>query len=552
MIKDILSSYDEIEMLNEEEDIIFFKCKEKVYGIWYFKKESKTRNPIIVVKNDESYDYPHILPLEIPLDNDKKDKYRILCLHESGSTIKYLQSYEEKIIDIVDRLIELLSLSPIEIEKEFQKEFLYYWNDQTHNKPSMKLYIGSEREFMKMNVYMNPDAEIRIVSNGIKLNDKEKMIDGKKVWRHLPEFPVYFIPITDNKRVLPPTRDNEWTINNLLQIIQGRDYRRISHDTYTKISQEKIKTARIGLVFEMLVDSSSINFCCLITFSNANVNTLLNKLKNEISKIEIAKSKRVDFYHLSKQIGNDTSIIDKKVLLIGAGSLGSYVATELVKAGIRNLTIYDSDTLEEDNLLRHTIKELWVGATKAGALKYDLERIHPEVFVKPVIKDITIETLREELHNYNMIIFTVGSSDVQLECNNLLKHEKFDKPVIYAWLEAGGTNSHILTVNYTKIGCFECLYTDTEGNLINNKANMLSDEFVEARTIRNGCGATRVAYGTEILLRTTSVILDTIKKLLKDEIKENTLVDIDPSAVIVQGNKFIEGKCHCCGDRDIE
>lgn len=78
--------------------------------------------------------------------------------------------------------------------------------------------------------------------------------------------------------------------------------------------------------------------------------------------------------------------------------------------------------------------------------------------------------------------------------NIVLKENNYDKPVIYLWLEAGGTNSHSLKVDYSKKGCFECLYTNREGILINNKTNRISDEVVEQNIIRNGCGGTRVAY----------------------------------------------------------
>jgi|SRR5680860_17250 len=97
---------------------------------------------------------------------------------------------------------------------------------------------------------------------------------------------------------------------------------------------------------------------------------------------------------------------------------------------------------------------------------------------------------------------------------------------------------------------FECLYTNKEGSLINNKANKLPDEFVEENTIRNGCGATRVAYGNEILLRTTGVILDTVKRTFKNEYEDNCLIDIEPTSVINQGNIFKEGMCQCCGDKN--
>ena len=65
-----------------------------------------------------------------------------------------------------------------------------------------------------------------------------------------------------------------------------------------------------------------------------------------------------------------------------------------------------------------------------------------------------------------MIIFTVGSTDIQMKMNKVLKDNHCHAPVIFVWLEAGGLYSHILVVDYKKKGCFECLYTDETGSFI--------------------------------------------------------------------------------------
>ncbi len=542
IIKEILSSYDGIKISYEEDDIVFFNYNDKEYGFWYPKEENKTNRPFILVKNDDRYNYPHILQFEIPLNKDKQ-KYRLVCLHESGKTINYLMSYEEKIIDAIDRLIQLLSLSTLEIEEEFQKEFLYYWNDQIKTDISVRLYIAPDRVFQSMNVYQNKYRMLRAVTNGIKLNDRDE-------WSFVHNISAFYIPIIDNRRILPPVKDRPWGINDILKIIKGRDVARISHETYESIKKVKVKSNKAFIIFEMKVLNNGINFCCLAYFKNSKTETLMDKLQNSIEKIELIQTKRCDYIFLNEQIGNDTSIVDKKVALIGVGSLGSYLATELVKLGVKNLTLYDNDTLEEANIMRHRAKLSWSNISKVKALKIDLESMHPEIIINDKNEYLNQEVLKRDMYKFDMIIYTVGSSDVQLMSNSAFKEANFDRPVIYSWLEAGGTDSHILVVNYSKQGCFECLYTDKDGNLVNNKGNKLSDELVEQNTIRNGCGATRVAYGTEILLRTTSVILDTIKKTFNGEFEDNCLIDIQPTSVVNRGNTFKEERCKCCNDRD--
>ena len=121
-------------------------------------------------------------------------------------------------------------------------------------------------------------------------------------------------------------------------------------------------------------------------------------------------------------------------------------------------------------------------------------------------------------------------------------------PIIFAWLEAGGNYSHLLLINYQNAGCFECLYTDTNGNSINNRSTIESLN-IEESMIRNGCGGTRAAYGTATILRTTSALLNLIKATFGNDIHHNILIDITPDSVRISNTKFPEEACSCCGNK---
>lgn len=537
-IREILSSYDEISNISDDGKIVFFELYNNTYGLLFLPLTDPLSRPIIFIKDDEQYDYPHIMLLEIPINGDN---YRALCLYESGTQIEYIKTYEEKLIDAINRLFELLNLSPYEIEREFQNEFLFYWNAQA--KEEVDVYIQSERTFHRMNVYRNKDGIFRFVSRKIALNDKSK-------YMHVPNLNVYYIPIIDNRGILPPLKNKLWNSKVILNIFKGRDYKRIDSETYKAIQTEKINQTEAIFIFEMLVDKQIITFGAKVRFKRSYHNTLLEKIEHSIDEIDYLGIKRCDYYFLNKQIGNETSIIGKKIAIVGAGSLGSYISVEMVKSGIKDLTLYDSDTVEGENILRHQSDFFWRGCSKVYSLQYKLQQIHPEVMVEIKTENITTKILKDDMNKFDMIIFAVGNSDVQLSCNNLLKKENYAKPVLYVWLEAGGSNSHILCVDYSQKGCFECLYTDEKGRLINNKVNRMTEEQVESHTLRNGCGATRVAYGSSILLRTTSVVLDMVQRVFNHEIKENILLNITRTSVTEQNGKFIESRCNCCGDPD--
>ncbi len=72
---------------------------------------------------------------------------------------------------------------------------------------------------------------------------------------------------------------------------------------------------------------------------------------------------------------------------------------------------------------------------------------------------------------------------------------------------------------------------------------------MDGTIIRNGCGGTRAAYGTAILLRTVAALLDSIHKVMTSQITKSTLIDISDNTVCISNTKFPEEECNCCGNR---
>lgn len=63
------------------------------------------------------------------------------------------------------------------------------------------------------------------------------------------------------------------------------------------------------------------------------------------------------------------AIEDKRVSVIGAGSVGSYLADILDRSGIRDLRVHDWDVLMPGNLVRHAASPMFVGAGKTTAVR---------------------------------------------------------------------------------------------------------------------------------------------------------------------------------------
>ena len=550
--KEILKTYDNIDVIRVcSEDLIMFKLFEKDFILIAPSKDDISSMTKICLYNDEYLDCPHIQLKNFNMDEGTilpAGKYRQVCLYEQESVVQSLLSFEEKIKDSINRLIELLTMTKAEQENELQKEFLYYWENFTEGR-CVDVYLKQDSKFCKLQKftsgkitrYIEPDIRLMDLDSRNKKNERN--------WQQHLETELFFIPITDSREILPPYHNHSWTIENVKEIIYGKQINHISTETYLQLKKEIVSTRNVILVFEMKVVHIKVCFAVLIKCKNKSRRTLFEKVDEDGIEISLIAVKRKDYLYLNEIIGNDGILYGKKVLLVGCGSLGSYVAPELVKNGAADIVLYDEDMLYDENRMRWVFGGIGVNSYKVDILGFFLEKIHPQVHTEIHKNNLDKEALKSELQSVDLIIFTIGNSDMQLKFNRILSKLHCKIPVFFVWLEAGGQYSHILTVDYEKQGCFECLYTNTDGKLVNNRAMLNTEEQVESGLLRNGCGGTRAAYGTSVLLRTVAVLLNIMQKVFAGEIKNNTLIDILPDKVSYPTHIIPMERCNCCGNR---
>lgn len=527
----ILKNYAEFTNIECDDIGIVFSFNGVDYKIWIFS-EDKTSMPIITTVNNTT-SYPHISLFDAEFD-DKK--YRGLCLFEQGTVVNSLLSFDEKIQMLADRLIELATLSKNEIEKEYQKEFLYYWNasvEKADKKYQLFLKDDSKCEWLDQCLYKN--NVVRVIDSSFRFNDESNMIAKDKI-------PALYMPILDARGILPPLIDKPWEAKNILDIVCSIQFQRINIEIFQEILCLSYSRQSIMLIFKL----DNMYFACLVKFKNAGTAKLIRKLENQISEVIPISIQRCDFSFLNQQIGNDLSLIDKKIAIIGAGSLGSYVAAELIRAGCKSILIIDNDKLEPPNIMRHRLPLNNSGFNKSLALAFTLEQVHPEIQVEFIRKKVDNKNCIDIIpSDIDVVIFTVGNSDVQLRCNMQYKNQHFQKPVLFSWLEGDGCSSHVLGICYNLEGCFECLFTDIDGNMVNNQANITNESTIQI--LRNGCGGTRVAYGNSTLLTATVITLQALKDIISKNFKQNFVIHYTDSKITKDYN-FIKGRCRCCGE----
>ncbi|OLC10062.1 MAG: molybdopterin biosynthesis protein MoeB, partial [Chloroflexi bacterium 13_1_40CM_67_9] len=98
-------------------------------------------------------------------------------------------------------------------------------------------------------------------------------------------------------------------------------------------------------------------------------------------------------------------LLDSKVLLIGAGGLGSPAAYYLASAGVGTLGIVDSDVVDLTNLQRqilHTTDR--IGESKVSSAKRTLEALNPDVKIVPYEERLSAGNIDRIIDGYDVVI----------------------------------------------------------------------------------------------------------------------------------------------------
>lgn len=75
-------------------------------------------------------------------------------------------------------------------------------------------------------------------------------------------------------------------------------------------------------------------------------------------------------------------LADKRVAILGCGSMGSKIATMLARSGVKKFDLVDDDILSSDNLVRHDLDWREVGQHKVMALANRIRRVRPGADVR--------------------------------------------------------------------------------------------------------------------------------------------------------------------------
>jgi len=99
------------------------------------------------------------------------------------------------------------------------------------------------------------------------------------------------------------------------------------------------------------------------------------------------------------------ALLDSRVLVVGAGGLGSPVLQYLAAAGVGTLGVADGDVVERSNLQRQVIHgEADIGRPKVESAADFVSALNPDVAVEPHDTDVTPDNVEGLIGDYDLVV----------------------------------------------------------------------------------------------------------------------------------------------------
>lgn len=426
---------------------------------------------------------------------------------------------------------------------DFMTEFETYFRDH-QNRLVIESTMEISDEVREVKVAKFEHHKIRVSGDSV---EKIRSFVSKYIGPSRSENPCFYkgiyIPLRRGTVIKPPGYENFWSTKEIKEIVfqnltednaaslRGLIRQRLDGDLFLFIS---IPLDDIKIIFGIaFVDFEPIKG------SKRAVCNPLHKIDAHYRIIPVYISRIDEDYTVPRGCGNQ-GLNNKRIAIIGCGSVGGYIAEQICKTGIKNLTLIDTDILTVDNIYRHNcgfdslVNSQYKRSLSGGyfcnhkvvALKESIEAKIPDANIQ-----ISHKSIEEILTNnivdfarYDLVIVAIGNPTIELYINKYFHEEINMPPVIFTWLEVYGIGGHaIVTNNNNRTGCLQCLYTTSNVDSLYNKASFAEQGRFFSKSL-TGCGSLFMPYGTLDALQTAIVACRLAIGILSGKEEDNPIL----------------------------
>lgn len=146
----------------------------------------------------------------------------------------------------------------------------------------------------------------------------------------------------------------------------------------------------------------------------------------------------------------------RRVLLVGAGSVGSYLAEGMVRSGVGGVTLVDPDHVAAENIGRSPFLLDDVGSLKVGAVERRLRAINASVEVSSyarTVQDIDAQELTDLIQGADLVVAATDDNNAQQRLN-LFSYWN-GKPAVFIGLYKGAAGGEVI-MSMPGSPCWQC------------------------------------------------------------------------------------------------
>jgi len=379
----------------------------------------------------------------------------------SSGSICYLsrQSIALNIFDPVGQMLGCLNraekvlgqLLRNELVDDLAEEFFAYWGNDTYH-CYFDFRVGRHQKLQAVvDLKYLDDIIVVFVTDDVERTFEKSKTLGYQVGRAAHPVERIFT------KVEPRPLQQSWppaTLGDLVQWQSIQDSR-----AARKIVECVAQAAERNADFLTVMIESPKFFYAFLVFLRLGGDTPTKaelRRKNVLYKSSVIPLRgwRIDeSYIVKRNVPGMKTLEHKKIVVVGCGTIGGYLAEMLVKAGAGagdgELTLVDSDILTASNLGRHRLGFPSIEQNKAIALRDELSRSMPDARIRSVSMDVR----KVNLAKTDLIVDATGEQTV----SDYLAASHTGIAQLNVWIEGPGVAARALIRRTTQEACIQCL-----------------------------------------------------------------------------------------------
>lgn len=259
--------------------------------------------------------------------------------------------------------------------------------------------------------------------------------------------------------VQPRPLTGHWPPETVADILKWQSTldRRCRRKIHERIKEGERKKANIILI---VIESPLMTYGFAVLY-NRQSSTSKRKLKDRrdlsyrLKVMPISVIRLDDRYLAQRNVPASKTLESKNIIIVGCGTVGSYLSDMLVKAGAGTyggkLTLVDFDLFLPQNIGRHRLGFPSLLLNKAEAMAKELKRLAPGA----EIRSLPVDVRQAQLGKFDLLIDATGEESLG---HWMCGHYPPPIPMLSIWIEGPGTAIRALLRTSTSGACYRCLW----------------------------------------------------------------------------------------------